>query len=97
MSGILIIAEHDGTRLNRSTAKCVTCAQSIGPDSIDIVVFSDQCAAIAEQAAALSGVAQVVTVERPENAHQLAAQLAPRDLHGSEPLARQLLVGVALA
>ncbi len=29
MSKILIIAEHDGARLNASTAKCVTCASAI--------------------------------------------------------------------
>lgn len=78
MSGILIVAEHDGSTLNQSTAKCVSCAQSIGADRIDIAVFSNQCATIAEQAAALSGVARIITVERAENSHQLAAHLAPQ-------------------
>lgn len=78
MSGILIVAEHDGSTLNQSTAKCVSCAQSIGADRIDIAVFSNQCATIAEQAAALSGVARIITVERVENSHQLAVHLAPQ-------------------
>jgi len=78
MSGILIVAEHDGSTLNQSTAKCVSCAQSIGADRIDIAVFSNQCATIAEQAAALSGVARIITVERAENSHQLAVHLAPQ-------------------
>ena len=29
MSKILVIAEHDGTKLNPSTSKCVTCASKI--------------------------------------------------------------------
>src|SRR5256885_13986937 len=32
---VLIVAEHDGTRLNASTAKCVTCAQGIPGAQID--------------------------------------------------------------
>jgi electron transfer flavoprotein alpha subunit len=78
MSGILIVAEHDNGTLNQSTAKCLSCAQAIGVSPIDIAVFSDQCAGIAEQAAALGGVARVIAVERAENAHQLAATLAPQ-------------------
>jgi len=78
MSGILIVAEHDGSTLNQSTAKCVSCAQSMDADRIDIAVFSNQCATIAEQAAALSGVARIITVERVENSHQLAVHLAPQ-------------------
>jgi electron transfer flavoprotein alpha subunit len=78
MSRILIIAEHDGTDLNQSTAKCLSCAQSIGADSIDIAVFAADAGQPAGQAAQLNGVNRVITVERPENAHQLAAILAPQ-------------------
>ena len=78
MSRILILAEHDGNALNQSTAKCLSCAQSVGADSIDIMILSDQTDALADQAAELSGVTRVVTVERPENAHQMAAILGPQ-------------------
>jgi electron transfer flavoprotein alpha subunit len=78
MSKVLILAEHDGAVLNPSTAKCVSCASSLSAESIDVAVFSDACTPIAEQAAALTGVTRVLTVERAENAHQLAAILAPQ-------------------
>ncbi len=78
MSRILILAEHDGNTLNQSTAKCLSCAQSVGADSIDIMILSDQTDALADQAAELGGLSRVVTVERPENAHQIAAILGPQ-------------------
>jgi electron transfer flavoprotein alpha subunit len=78
MSTILIIAEHDGTTLNQSTAKCVSCAQTIGADSIDIVLFTAETGDLARQAAELNGVNRVITVERSENAHQIAAILGPQ-------------------
>jgi len=78
MSKVLILAEHDGAVLNPSTAKCVSCAGGLNAESIDVAVFSDACTPIAEQAAALMGVTRVLTVERDENAHPLAAILAPQ-------------------
>jgi electron transfer flavoprotein alpha subunit len=78
MSKVLILAEHDGAVLNPSTAKCVSCAGGLNAESIDVAVFSDACTPIAEQAAALMGVTRVLTVERDENAHSLAAILAPQ-------------------
>jgi electron transfer flavoprotein alpha subunit len=78
MSKILIIAEHDGTNLNQSTSKCVSCAQSIGADSIEIAVFAGAAGPVAAQAAELDGIDRVITVERPENAQQLAAILGPQ-------------------
>jgi electron transfer flavoprotein alpha subunit len=78
MSQILIIAEHDGATLNQSTAKCLSCAQSVGADSVDIAILSDQVDTLADQAAELTGVSRVLTIERPENSHQLAAVLGPQ-------------------
>jgi electron transfer flavoprotein alpha subunit len=78
MSKILIVAEHDGANLNQATAKCVSCAVSIGATRVDIVVLGDQAGAPAAQAAELSGVTRVITVERAENAHQIAAILGPQ-------------------
>jgi electron transfer flavoprotein alpha subunit len=75
---ILIVAEHDGTTLNPSTAKCVTCAAGITDAEITVAVFAAEGGAVASQAAALEGVTRVVTVENPANAHLLAAVLAPQ-------------------
>jgi electron transfer flavoprotein alpha subunit len=74
MSNILVIAEHDGTRLSQATARTVRCARDIGGE-IAVVVCGADLAAIAAAAARLSGVQRVLTLEAP--AHALAAVLAP--------------------
>mgnify|MGYP001823345683 CR=1 FL=1 len=71
MSNILIIAEHDGTSLNISTAKCVSCAAAIGGE-IDIAVFGSGIDAVAAEAATLDSVSRVVAVD----ADHLSAPLA---------------------
>jgi len=78
MSKILIIAEHDGTRLNPSTAKCVTCARGISGGEITVAVFAASADAVAQLAAQLDGVAKVLKIENPANQHALAAVLAPQ-------------------
>jgi electron transfer flavoprotein alpha subunit len=78
MHKVLIVGEHDGKTLNPSTAKCVTCAQSIPDAELSVVVLGADTAAVAAQAAALSGVKSVLRVDRPENLHPLAAILAPQ-------------------
>ncbi|MDP6437382.1 MAG: electron transfer flavoprotein subunit alpha/FixB family protein [Gammaproteobacteria bacterium] len=78
MSKVLIIAELNGSALNPSTAKCVACAQAVSPDSIDIAVFSHQCADAAATAAGITGVSRVLCIESEANRHPLAAVLAPQ-------------------
>jgi electron transfer flavoprotein alpha subunit len=78
MHKILIVAEHDGKNLNPATAKCVTCAHAISGGEITIAVLGADTAAVAAQAAALAHVKSVVRVDRPENAHPLAATFAPQ-------------------
>ena len=78
MSKILVIAEHDGSKLSQATARCVTCAGQIPGAEVTIAVFAADPAAIAAQAAALTGVAAVITVAGAHNAHPLAATLAPQ-------------------
>lgn len=78
MANILIIAEHDGSTLNSSTARCVSCAATIDGASIDIAVFASSAAAIAAEAASLDGVSKVLSVENAANEHVLAAVLAPQ-------------------
>ena len=78
MSKILIVAEHLKGQLNLSTARCVTCAREIKPDVIDVLVLADAPDTVAAQAAKLDGVTKVLTAARAENAHALAAVLAPQ-------------------
>ena len=75
---ILILAEHDGKKLNLSTAKCVTCARSLAGAEVTVAVLAAEVAPVAAQAAQLAGVDRVLTVENPANLHPLAAVLAPQ-------------------
>ncbi len=76
MSKILIIAEHDGSELNLSTAKCLSCAAAVGGD-IDIAVLGQGIDAVAGQAAELAGVTQVIAINADHLAAPLAADWAP--------------------
>ena len=78
MSKILVIAEHDGKKLNQATARCVTCAKQVPDAEVTVAVFAADPGPVAAQAAALAGVAKVVTVAAPHNEHALAAVLAPQ-------------------
>ncbi len=78
MSKILIIAEHLDGKLNSSTARCVSAATAIKPDSIDVLVLAADAASVAADAAKIEGVSKVLTLNRAENAHALAAILAPQ-------------------
>src|SRR5262245_25219084 len=75
---VLIVAEHDGAKLNPATAKSVTCARGIPGGEIVVAVFSAKADAVAAEAAQLSGVTRVLTIENPANEHALAAVLAPQ-------------------
>ena len=78
MSKVLIIGEHDGKTLNPATLKCVTCATGISGAEITILLLGADTAAVAAQAAAVAGVHKVLRLDRPENAHPLAAVFAPQ-------------------
>jgi electron transfer flavoprotein alpha subunit len=78
MSKVLIVAEHDGAKLNASTAKCVTCAAALPDAEITIAVCAADAGTVATQAAQLKGVARVLKLEHPSNAHALAAVIAPQ-------------------
>jgi len=78
MSKILVIAEHLDGKLNGATARAVSAAVAAKPESIDVIVLSDAPDAVAAEAAKIDGVSKVLTVARTENAHALAAILAPQ-------------------
>jgi len=78
MSKVLIVAEHLNGQLNSATARCVTCAQAMNTESIDIVVLSDAPDAIAAQAAQIAGVSKVITIANAANANPIAHILAPQ-------------------
>ncbi|MEO7067958.1 MAG: electron transfer flavoprotein subunit alpha/FixB family protein, partial [Rhodanobacter sp.] len=78
MSKILVIAEHLGGKLNPSTARAVSAAIAVKGETIDVLVLSDVPDAIAADASKIDGVSRVLTIARSENAHALAAVLAPQ-------------------
>ena len=84
---ILIVAEHDGKKLNASTAKCVSCARALAGAEITVAVLAAEAAAVAAQAAQLAGVGRVLTVENPANLHALAAVFAPQVVALAGPFA----------
>ncbi|TCT25435.1 electron transfer flavoprotein subunit alpha/FixB family protein [Thermomonas haemolytica] len=78
MAKVLIVAEHLDGKLNPATAKCVSAAQALQPESITIVVLAADPAGVAAEAAQIAGVAKVLTVANPANAHPIAQVLAPQ-------------------
>ena len=73
---VLVVAEHDNRELKPVTFNVLAAAQAIGGD-IDVLVAGVGCAAVAEQAAAASGVAKVLCADAPAYEHQLAENMAP--------------------
>ncbi|HEY1070875.1 MAG TPA: electron transfer flavoprotein subunit alpha/FixB family protein, partial [Thermomonas sp.] len=78
MAKVLIVAEHLDGKLNAATAKTVSAAQALSPEGIDIVVLAADPAGVAAEAAQIAGVAKVLTVANPANAHAVAQVLAPQ-------------------
>ena len=78
MSKVLIVCEHLDGKLNASTAKCVSAAKALNPDSIDVVVLAADPAGVAAEAAQIVGVSKVLTVANAANANAIAQVLAPQ-------------------
>jgi len=77
---VLILAKHDNATLNDATARTVTAAKGLGGD-IHVLVAGQDCAAVAEEASKVDGVAKVIHVEGASYAHRLAEPLTAL-LHG---------------
>jgi electron transfer flavoprotein alpha subunit len=78
MAKVLIVAEHLGGKLNAATARCVSAAQALSPEAIDIVVLAADPSGVAAEAAQIAGVSKVLAVANPANAHAVAQVLAPQ-------------------
>ena len=78
MSKVLIVAEHLAGKLNASTAKCVSAAQALKPELIDVVVLAADPAGVAAEAAQIAGIARVLVVSNAANANAIAQVLAPQ-------------------
>ena len=78
MSKILVVAEHDGSSLNPSTAKCLSCAAEIPDAEIHVAVFADGGSDVAAAAAELQSVDKVLLINNAANHYPLAAVIAPQ-------------------
>lgn len=78
MSKVLVIAEHLDGKLNAATAKTVSAAQALSPESIDVAVLAADPAAVAAEASQIAGVTKVLTVANAANANAIAQVLAPQ-------------------
>jgi electron transfer flavoprotein alpha subunit len=72
---ILVIAEHDNAALKAATLNTVAAAAKIGGD-IDVLIAGTNCAAAAQAAAQLAGVARVKCADAAHYAEQTAENLA---------------------
>ncbi|GAA0680372.1 FAD-binding protein [Marinobacterium maritimum] len=75
MMKTLVIAEHDNQQLNAVTLNVVDAAKRLGGE-IDLLVAGEGCAAVAEQAAAVSDVSRVLLADASHYAGQQAEELA---------------------
>jgi len=72
---ILVIAEHDNVSIKSATLNAVTAAVRIGGE-IHLLVAGKGCAAVADEAAKIAGVAKVLLADAPQYADQLPENVA---------------------
>ena len=77
---ILVIAEHDNQQLKAATANTVTAARQLAEKAgsdVSVLVAGQACGGVAEQAAAITGVAKVLLADCAALEQQLPENLAP--------------------
>ncbi|MBA54619.1 MAG: electron transfer flavoprotein subunit alpha [Pseudomonadales bacterium] len=72
---VLVYAEHDNASLKGVTLNTVAAAQAIGGD-VTVLVAGAGCAAVAEEASKIAGVAKVLLADDAAYEHQLAENVA---------------------
>jgi electron transfer flavoprotein alpha subunit len=87
MNRVLVVAEHEGGKLNAAVAKCVSFARQIPDADIAVAVFAAEGDAVAAAAAAIEGVSRVLLVRNAANEPAIAAVLAPQVVKLAEGVA----------
>ena len=72
---ILVIAEHDNASIKAATLNTVTAGARIGGE-IHLLVAGKGCAAVADEAVKIAGVAKVLLADAPQYADQLPENVA---------------------
>jgi electron transfer flavoprotein alpha subunit len=73
---VLVLADHDGASIKPATLNAVSAAAKLG-GAVEILVAGASCAAAAQEAAKIAGVAKVLHADDPSLANGLAENLAP--------------------
>jgi electron transfer flavoprotein alpha subunit len=68
---VLVVAEHDGTRLQRTTFNLVAAAQELGP-AISVLIAGQECGDAAAEASRIEGVETVLVCDDARYSHTLA-------------------------
>lgn len=76
MKRALIVVEHDGQILHPALRRAVSAARLLA-DQITLLVAGSKVRGVAEQAAGIAGVSEVLLFDAPYLAHPLAEDLAP--------------------
>jgi electron transfer flavoprotein alpha subunit len=71
----LVLAEHDGGAIRKATLNTVAAARKLGAE-IHVLVAGHGCAAAAQSAARIAGVAKVLHADAPQLEHGLAETVA---------------------
>lgn len=72
---VLVIADHDGSEIKKSTLCTVAAATQMDVD-VDLLVAGDDCSAAADKASAISGIRKVLHAESPALAYLMAENAA---------------------
>ena len=72
----LVVADHDGARLQPATLNAVGAAAAFGA-GVDLLVAGDGCRGVAEEAAAVAGIDRVRLADDPAWGHLRAEAVAP--------------------
>ncbi len=76
---VLVVGEHNGQVLNPAVASLVKAASEIGGD-IHVLLMGNDCAAVSNEAAKLTGVSKVLTATADSFAHHIAENSAAQVL-----------------
>ena len=74
--GILVVAEHEGSRIKDATLNTVAAGVAIGGD-IHLLVAGENCGEAAQAATKIDSVAKVLVADSAEYAHGIAENLTP--------------------
>jgi electron transfer flavoprotein alpha subunit len=72
---VLVVAEHDNKTLSPAVAKAMSAAKALG-GNVHVLVAGSGAKPVAEAAAKLDGVAEVLQADAPQLANQLAEEVA---------------------